>query len=54
MLREAKDRAWDVLSRELTLYDLNQRIAGFKTKDYILDKLQQFGQARKEMTILDA
>ncbi|MBR0576049.1 HEAT repeat domain-containing protein [Proteiniclasticum sp. BAD-10] len=52
--RFAKDRAWDVLSRELTLYDLNQRIAGFKTKDYILDKLQQFGQARKEMTILDA
>lgn len=52
--RFAQDRAWDVLSRELTLYDLNQRIAGYKTKDYILEKLQQFGQARKEMTILDA
>lgn len=50
----AQDRAWDVLSRELTLYDLNHRIAGYKTKDYILEKLQRFGQARKEMTILDA
>lgn len=50
----ARDKAWDVLQRELTLYNLSDRIQDYKSCNYILENITNYENSLKGGMLIES
>lgn len=50
----AREKAWDVLQRELSLYNLHDKIRGYESYHYILDNISNYENLLKEGALIES
>lgn len=50
----AREKSWDILQRELTLYNLYDRIKEYQAQEYILDNISNYENSLKEGALIES